>query len=316
MRHLHELFQFAAAHGGLVTRPQALEMNVAPAIQARLCSAGVLVRVHPGVYRVNGHPFSFASQARAAFLAVETNAWLSHRTAAALWKLLPEPGAVGVGDAPPIELVRPRKAYTDHAGLLIRRAALLHGDHVTELDGVPLTSPARTVLDLAQVFGSVRLERIMDDALRFTTCTSARLARLCDELRSRRHPWLGIAMPLIAARLEKPPTDSTLEDRMAELFEAAGLPTPQRRVELSDEQGRIGQVDFYFVEGALVLEADSEQWHGQRSDRRTDAARDRRLERSGRRVVRFTWLDVKDRPDSVVGTVRDLLAARVARVAA
>jgi predicted transcriptional regulator of viral defense system len=143
---------------GLVTRAQLTALGVGRGSVARRIEAGRLHRVHRGVYRV-GHPSPLPfSRELAAVLAAGDGAALSHGSAAYAWALAPEPkGAV--------DITVPPHGRRTRAGIRAHRSMLPSSD-ITTCHGVPATTPARTLIDLASERRDVELERAVEDALR------------------------------------------------------------------------------------------------------------------------------------------------------
>lgn len=132
----------ASQQFGVVARRQLLQAGVSPQqIKARLRN-GRLLQVHRGIYLVGHGARAARAHETAALLACGPKAVLSHRSAAALWDLLPYPPAA------PVCITLPVERSARRAGIVIHRAALTRAD-VRRRHGLLVTSPPRTVLDLA-----------------------------------------------------------------------------------------------------------------------------------------------------------------------
>ncbi len=183
-----------------------------------------------------------------------------------------------------------------------------HTDRLDPVDvsrrrGIPVTAPARTPLDLAGVVDLDELGPALEDAVLprlapfpMLRCTLERLG--C----SRRRGAASLPAVLDARDPRAAPTESVLEDALVRVLRRAGLPEPVR-------QHRVGRVrlDLAYPDVRLGIEADSRGWHGGGSDVQRNSSK-RLLVGAGRRVLHFTWSDVRTRPAYVVATVGGQLA--------
>ena len=168
-------------------------------------------------------------------------------------------------------------------------------------DGIPLTSVARTLLDLAGTVRLDQLERAFEQAERLRLVDLGALARLCE--RSHGHHGLRRLVPLLApAERPAPETRSELERRFLRLCEESGLPGPAVNVEVAGHE-----VDALWRDRGLVVELDGYAYHRTRAAFERDRVRDADLQRAGLRVIRVTARRLNDDPVAVVETVRSLL---------
>ena len=98
--------------------------------------------------------------------------------------------------------------------------------------------------------------------------------------------------------------ESELEARFIALAKGFGLAEPERQVDLGDDDGWIGRVDFLFRGSRIVVEVDGSEFHDGLVDRRHDEARDARFTAAGWHVLRFRWGDVVNRPAAVARSIR------------
>lgn len=296
--------EIAAGHHGIVTREQLAEAGASRRQVAAWVQAGRLGPVGRGAYIVGGAPVTFEARVLGRIAVHGAETWAGRRTAAALW------GVQGFPEDHRIELLRPADGSNERRGAVVHRSSLIPPEHVTVHRGVPLTTPSRTIMDLAATIGPLRLRNAVADAVRKGLCTDASLHVVLARMAGRGRPGTRRLREVLAARSGLVPGHSDLEALARAVILAAGLPEPEWEVDLHDAQGWIGRVDGLFRAGRLVLELDSRRWHGQDVDRAHDARRDRRLEALGYVVLRITWADLVDRPDSVVAQIRALLDAR------
>jgi very-short-patch-repair endonuclease len=285
----------AASQWGVVSRVQLRALGLGRgAIDQRL-AAGRLLPLHRGVYAVGHDRLARRGRFVAAVLASGAGAVLSHRSAAAVWGLRPSAG-------PWIDVTIPtrtgRKAGT---GIRLHRAGALTPDEATSRDGIPVTTPARTLLDLAATVQRHELARALNEAERLRifdlTDTSAVLCR--------HHTRPGTRNLAGALRQWDPAetlTRSELERRFLELCAEHALPAPRVNT------GVLGfEVDFLWEPERVIVEIDGWAYHSTRSDYETDRARDAELAAAGFRVVRFTYRRVFREPAAVARTLRRLL---------
>ena len=267
----------AARQGGVVDHGQLREIGLSRTAIGRRIRAGLLHPKYVGVYAV-GHPLlSVEGRRWAAVRACGPGAVLSHASAADAWGLRRSASAV-------IDVSVPDRSGRRHSGVRIHRPRALPADEVSQLGGLPLTTPARTLLDLAATgVSGRRLEAALDQAERRVGMDWADLARLLERHRSRR------GTPELRDRLaEYTPgsveTLSVLEEIVLELCRDANLPLPRVNVVI---EGR--RRDFSWPASRLVVEADSYTWHRSPSALNDDRARDVELTLAGWIVLRFTY---------------------------
>jgi very-short-patch-repair endonuclease len=197
-----------------------------------------------------------------------TGGVLSHRSAGALWAVRPWNGR--------IEITIPWKKHPRN-GLLLHRAVLAP-DEITIHDGIPVTTPARTQLDLAGVLQKHQLQQVINEAERL---------RL-EGPQPNRHPTKRGTKAL---RTLAPPshTKRDLEARFTTFLNDRRLPTPQTNVLIEGKE-----VDFVWPERKLVVELDSWEYHRTRAAFEDDRRTDRRLRAAGWTVLRVTWRDLDE----------------------
>ncbi len=193
----------------------------------------------------------------------------------------------------------------------MHRPRKLLESHVTTLAGIPVTTPARTLFDLA-TNGShpKRIERALDTAWSMGLVNHASLSSMLADLEGRGRRGIATMRQLIADRPpDHRPVDSGLEFRFLELVRRAGMSGMSRQVHVGSKDRWLGRVDFIDRERRIIVEIDSDRYHGALIDARADAERTRALEEAGWIVLRFTEVDLWHRADNVIDrlrTARDL----------
>jgi hypothetical protein len=229
--------QFATQYG-LISRDQALRAGASADAIFRRVAGGRWDRLYPGVFRIAGSPSSWRQAVLAACLARGKGTAGSHRTAAHLWKLPPfDPG--------PIEITIPRSRRLGRMpGVVVHRVGPLPPADLTMLDGIPVTSPARTLIDLTAVASRESVEEALDDALRRGLVSVARLRWRLNELRGSGRRGIATIRDLIEARGGgEPVPKSVFETRLVRHLRAAGLPASVRQHEIRDRGRLVARLD-------------------------------------------------------------------------
>jgi len=281
---------------GVVSRVQLLNAGLTRRHLERRLQAGRLHLVHRGVYAVGHRLLSREGRWLAAVLASGDGAVLSHRSAAAAWGLR-ETARVRV-EVTVGRVLRHREGLETHH-------ARLAADEVTVLRAIPVTTAARTLLDLAAVVPADQLARAVERAERLRLADAVPLPALL-----ARHPRCRGARALRAALVTAPPpTRSELEDRFLAFAALAGLPRPEVNG-LVELRGVRIEADFVWRRERVVVELDGFATHGTHAAFERDRARDRRLQAMGWAAVRVTWAQLHAEPEGLAAELRMLLALR------
>jgi very-short-patch-repair endonuclease len=267
-------------------------------------------RVHPGVYALAGAPPSWRQDVWAAILAAGPRSVASHETALLLHglddRLVPRH---------PLRVVVPHGAHPRLTGAVVHQLDDLEPHHVVDVDGLPATTPARAVVDLAARLGPRRLGDLVDVATRRTT-SSARIARCTAELARRGKPGIVRLGAVLDARGPGyVPPASVLEAALFRALADGALPAPARQFRLPGRGALDGLVDAAYADVRLILEADGRRWHTRIRELRRDHQRDAEAARAGWQTLRLLYEDVVGHPDEVAATVRDVRAVRSAQLA-
>ncbi len=236
--------------------------------------AGRLHPLHRGVYAVGHTNISVEGRFLAAVKACGPGAVLSHFAAAAHWGMVEWDGR-----HPAVTTTR----HARHRGIRTHRSALTDED-ITRHRTIPITTPARTLVDLATVLPYKPLRRAAREARALKLLN----LRWVAEAVTRAGPRNGAANLREILATGIPPTRSELEDAVLDLIVSGGLVMPDvNRPMLVG--GRRVIPDFRWPEQRLVIEADGAVWHDDRIAREDDVERQAILEAHGERVVRVTW---------------------------
>jgi len=263
----------------------------------RLVEGGRLRRLHRGVY-VLGPTIPPRARELAAVLACGPGAVLSHRSAAQLWELLPYPAAAA------LEVTVPARDPGLKPGIALHRVKDLGQGERTRHRGIPITTPGRTLLDLAACPVSDReLEQAIAEAFTRNLTNRSRLVSLLSRHPRRR----GVKRLRSQLEADRKPTRtrSRAEARLLALIRKAKLPHPEVNVRL----GR-WEVDFLWRDRALAVETDGYAAHSSPSAFRRDRAKDRELGDCGYRLIRIPWQDLRDEPEAVLARLAGELSRR------
>jgi very-short-patch-repair endonuclease len=184
-------------------------------------------------------------------------------------------------------------------GIRVRRTASLERQEVVLFQRIPVTSPVRTLIDLASAVGEKPLRRAVREAQAQRRVTVRKLLEALHRLGPRRGSRaLGEILATGPA-----PTRSELEDEVLALILRGGLAHPQVNVPLR-LAGRRVVPDFRWPEARLVVEADGARWHGTPLAREDDVERQALLESHGERVIRVTWAQTVTRGRETLARLR------------
>jgi hypothetical protein len=245
----------------------------------------------------------------AACLAIGPEAAASHRSAAVLHDLLRY-------REPPVEVSTNRLRSPELDGVVVHRLADHHSTWVTEVDGIPVTDVARTIVDLGAVAKIGTVEAALDRAvgLRRVVLRDVRRAMVAVARRGRR--GVRTARVLLDARGAADVPAGVFEARMASLLRRHGLPTPSTEHVVVDEHGGfVAVVDFAFVDERVAVEVDGYEPHSSLQGFKRGHQRDRLLHDAGWEPLHFTWDEVEREAQSVADEIRAALRRRQERVA-
>jgi len=290
--------ELAGGQHGVVALRQLVGHGLsADAVRKRVAS-GRLHRVHRGVFAVGHAPVTREGHYMAAVLACGEGAALSHREAAALWQLRQSNRAT-VDVTSPCRMGRALRGIDAHTS-----STLLPRD-IDIVNGIPCTSVARTLLDLAAILPRRAIERAIDQAEILQLLDAKPIQDILD----RTHGHQGNAPLHSILNDHSPgstPTRNDLEEAFLQICDNARLPRPEVNAWIPLEP--IGySADFLWRKHDLIAETDGRDTHTTRRAFEHDRRRDQQLMLAGYRVVRFPRRQVFEDPASVHATLRGLL---------
>lgn len=283
---------------GVIARRQLLALGFSSdAIQHRIANG----RLHPvrrGVYAVGRADLTEKGHWMAAVLSCGPEAALSHTSAAALWEIRPQRGGQ-------IEVSVPAHVARRGEGIAVHRRANLDASELTRHEGIAVTTPVATLIDLAALLARDQLEAAINEADKQDLTDPERLRAALDAS----PPRAGVR--ILRETLDRRTftlTDSALERRFLPLVRKAGLPPPLTRQRVNGFR-----VDFFWPDLGLVVETDGLRYHRTPAVQARDRLRDQRHAAAGLVPLRFTRAQVAYEPAYVQATLEQVARRRGAR---
>jgi very-short-patch-repair endonuclease len=293
--------ELAARQHGVIARVQLRAAGMGDGAIEHAVRTERLHRVFRGVYAVGHSNVGEHGRLRAATLACGDGAVISHRSAAALLKLLDKGPAV-------IDVIPPGERGRGIDGIRFHRVRAPRLEETGTVDGIPCTSPARTLVDLAGTVGDWTLRSAFERAAQRQHLDIAAIEAAADpgrrgvrSLLTLVDEWRSAASIAKKGRLRSP-----LEAKVLPLLVRRNLPTPLPNAPVEIQNGRI-EVDFLWPNHRLVVEADSRDFHSIPVAFERDRWRDRELMRVGYATLRVTHRQA----ESEAAAVADTIAARL-----
>lgn len=289
------LAELAGRQYGVASTRQLRRLGYSYASIERAASAGRLHRVHQGVYAVGHTSLSLYGQCLAAVLACGPGALLSHWSAAWLLGLLPTQPV-------PVHVTTPVQRQSRRPIRVHRSRTLTDADRGVE-DGIPVTSVARTALDLAPRIRPASLDRLLQRAEELQLFDLPEFESVLE--RNRGHHGasrLRLALHLYAPA---PFTRSGLERRFLGLLTEAGIATPSTGYNVAGHE-----LDVYWPDHRFAVELDVFETHGSRSSFEADRLRDEDLKLAGVELIRVTGHRLEREPERVLERVALLIGRR------
>lgn len=279
--------ELAATQHRVVTHGQLRALGLGPdSIRHRL-KTGRLHPVHRGVYAVAHPALEREGRWLAAVLACGDEALLSHRSAAVLW------GLVRSSTEHDVEVVMPDAVLRGRPDIHVHRRADLGAEHRCEVNGVPVTDPISTLVDLASCAPEWQVEQAINAADRLDLVDPETLRATVPGLAPR--PGKACIRRLTGCDTL---TDTGLERKFLAIVRAANLPSPRTQAMVSGYR-----VDFFWPDLGLVVEADGWRYHRTSGEQAVDQRRDQAHARGGLTTLRFSEDQIRYEPRAVQRTL-------------
>jgi very-short-patch-repair endonuclease len=290
------VWRLVRAQHGVVALSQLLELGYTLSAVKHRVAKGRLHPVRRGVYAVGRPELTREGEWMAAVLSCGAGTLLSHASAASLWRIGAEPDRM-------IHVSVSRGGVRRQRDLVTHRGSHLDGD-ATCCSGIPVTTPVRTLLDLATHLRAGALEAAVNEADKLDLVDPDEL-RAEIEMRAGQHGVRPLRVLLDKATFTL--TGSELERRFLPIARRAGLGQPQTQARVNGFR-----VDFYWAELGLVVETDGLRYHRTPAQQARDRVRDQAHAAAGLAHLRFTHWQVRYAPRHVQATL-EALARRAQR---
>jgi hypothetical protein len=283
---------------GVVTRSQALaegltQRQIEHALRRRLVR-----RLHDGVYLHSAVPLTREGRLLAATCAAGEGAVISHRSAARLH------GLEGVPTWH-IEVTVPRTALPHRQGIAVHRTNFLPDADWTKSGRIPVTTMARTLLDLGSVVPFEVVQQAVSDAVIRKFVSHAQLFSILERTGRRGRRGTAALRAVLEQALPDEKSESELERRLLSLApRVAGLVLQH---EVVTPRGRHYRLDMAVPHRMIAIEANGHRWHGSAKSMRTDMERRRDLASLGWTLYEYGWFDVVDAAATTRAELRGLL---------
>jgi hypothetical protein len=293
----------AAAQTGGFSRSQANDVGLSDDQLARRVRHGVLMQTGPNAFRFAGAPRSLRSELVDLLLDVGEPVACARPTAAAL---------LGFDEFElrrPFHLLVPRGRNVQRWNARIHRSEAFEVVDRTTVDRLPVTTAARTIIDLASILSTGRLATCIDSALRDGLLSEDQLHRRIVALRSQGRHGLPVLAEVLAGHEVTRGGHSWLEREYLRLIAGAGLPRPVTQQVLSRAGDRLARVDCHFPHTNVVVELLGYRFHRTRAQMEVDAKRANALVRDGFRPFQFTYGQVVNEQGYVISTTAGAIRA-------
>lgn len=289
----------AASQHGVLSADQLLASGFTKRMIQTRVHNGEWIRRHRGVLQVAGTSASWEQSLIAAVLAAGNQAAASHRAAARLWELR------SLDDDVEVSIRYPRKLELEQ--VTVHRSRDLELQDITEVGGIPVTTPERTICDLGLIFPEHEVDRMLRHSIATGLVTSRDLWTM--RLRTSKQGRNGTGV-LERRLLELPEmaeyTESGLEILFLELCRRSGASAPSLQVPVS-VGGRRLRVDFAWPHKRVFVEVDGAQFHSSPQQLLEDSRRQNLLVAAGWTPIRFRFEDLRDQPVQCIRMLRTTL---------
>jgi very-short-patch-repair endonuclease len=297
----HEIARLAALQHGHVHRLQFLAAGIGRGAIARRLESGRLHQTLTFVYRLAPEPPAHLGRSMAAALRLRGSALVAGVDSAEIWKYLDTTQTPAATRR--VEVLLVARGFHQLPGIQIHRVPEIARQDMRWRLGIPVTSPARTLLDLAATFGDFELEAALAAAFRHKTVRPSQLADVI--ARNPHAKGVGRLNGLFAHADRPHDTRSGYERRLLALIRDADLPLPNTNAYVGEHM-----VDMLWPDLKLVVEFDSWNFHGDRRSFETDRLRDQVLSTSDHHVMRVTARQVDVTPSALIARLAATITAR------
>jgi hypothetical protein len=293
------LARLAAKQHGVFTAEQLIALGFSEKARHVRLGTGRWILLYDNVYRMGGAPSTWRGDLLAACWAAGPTALASHGAAAEL-RQLPS------GQRQAVEITCKRWRRTRHPGLVVHESTRIDPEDRDEVDGIPCTSAARTLFDLARSVGRTLLDANIDTALRRELVTIGELQHTSARLATKgRRGGRKFRAAVEAHTGTSPLPDSVPERLLADLLVRQGLPVPVHQFVVRNAAGEfVARVDLAYPEWMIVIEYDSVEHHTGTAAHIRDSTRRDAIGDLEFTVLTATMADLKDRGERLATLIR------------
>lgn len=294
------LVEIGKGRFGVATWSEAHHCGLRRQIHRRI-SLGVIHEPAPGALVIGAAPKTWEQEVAVAVLSSGAGAAASHMTAAALWGMLNTSGGR-------VDVVV-RRWDRNHRDFTVHESLDLIADDITVHRGIPITVPARTVVDVGAVFRAA-VPEIYHRGHRMGLVDADSLGAIVRRVARKGRRGVGPAKSLLRSLPFSPDqTESWAEDLYLRISRAYGLPEPVQQLEIRTEDGWfVCRSDFAYIPQRLAIFVDGFEYHGHQRAFQVDRMQGNQLSQIGWRYLRFTYWDLVNRPTYVAQQVASFLA--------
>jgi hypothetical protein len=292
---------FTARQHGLAARWQLLGAGITERQIKDRVARGQLVPVHPGVYRLRGVPYTRELRWLAAVLAGGDGAALSHQAAGVVHHY-------DIRRTRPV-VTTPHARHPEIAGVTFHRSRR-HGD-VVVMSGIPVTSRARTMLDLAAVLPYDVFEPVLQNAVTGGRLPIEEMFSILDRRGGRGVPGTVAARQALQGGLVDEDIQRKLELILAGIIDSASVPRPVRQHPVMGADGREYRLDNAWVDLKIAAEAEGLRWHGNKAQAAHTRSRARAITATGWMLYSYGWSEATETPLAVRAEIESIVLGRI-----
>lgn len=295
--------RIAVAQENIFSRAQVLAAGGDDALIRRRLRAGVWIQHAPGVYGLAG-PASFQRRLWIAHLGSGPESLVSFQAAGAMWEYL--------GCPPNKAIVTGKHSNWQRLeGVVVHQINDVLPHHRTTISGLPITTRARTFVDLAAVWGRARLATVLDDQVTHRNVSYVEVGEVLKDVSRRGKPGVQMLASILDDRGPgHVPPASEAERMLLDALRAAGEPEPVRQYPFPGRQFTNGCTDTAYPPERLIVEVDSRRWHARIADLKRDHERDAEAGAEGWYTHRVMAENVKSDPEGEVRRIRTIRLQR------
>jgi hypothetical protein len=296
------LADFARTNHGVFTLEHSRLLGITDGEREHRVATGQWHVIHEDVYYIAGAPESWKGRLLAACWAGGFRAVASHRSAAALYEL-------AGGREQVAEITCPRWRRARHSGVEVHETKALDPIDMTVVDGIPTTTPERTLFDLGAVCGPLVVRMAFDKARKNGLVTFGSTELALRRLARRGRPGSRILRAVLASRdPAQAPSESEMETMLLDVIERHGLPAPVPQYEIYDRAGHfVGRVDAAYPEQRIAIEYQSYQEHAEPEAIVRDSRRRKALKAIRWDTIEATAPELKDGGGPFCAALRAML---------